>query len=278
MNPKYNHPIPEAWVMAAQAIKKGVCYQDMCAEARAAFGSITEAESARRELNSRHLDRYWHMISKIAKKIPVRPDQRKIPFYLRGTHKHGVNIDGVKTFIPEQQYRQMSQPQKVYAPLETMQEKLFANRLRHLKQHLGGLVRWPDDISRAHSQLVVTKPTDTFHFKVTTGKQPNVLPTSHTSLALSVRAPLEFFNQSFYGFGEHLVVKILDAYYEGDLQILKTLSCDRANLYDLDAPNILKERWYVKSDKHTGTGLTRDAAIRSMQYYMGKELTLVLGG
>jgi len=288
INPAYVKGVnSEAWILAGKCVRENINYNEMVVLAKTQSddrGSLPrDTDNARRELGYRSgssdSSRGTNLRRKIAERLPIRAELKNLPYYLRPSYIQVIGYESGPTYIPNRSYNNCRDNHK-YRPIEGMKAKLHKMRTYLMKDSLEGLVRWVDTIGSSKCDFVVTPSFEGFSFKIKTGAVGNRLPTTkyYDSLGIIVSAPKEFFSQQFWGFGDHLVVRVLDK-YENDagINILKTLSCDRENLYALESPTILKERYYVHKDSMKGTGLSEEAAIRSLQYYMGKAVTFALG-
>lgn len=194
--------------------------------------------------------------------------------------KAGWNVTDEVRYLPDKEYNVITKPAAVYHPIALMKSSLHQKRYNLMRKYMKDLIRWPDTINPNESTFTVTKNFDDFYFKIKTAEEGNKLPhiKRHDDIVITARGPREFFDQAFWGLGSHLVVKVLEAYYsEPGVSVLKTFSCDREDLYILDEPNVLKIRYYVRKGSQCGTGLTEEAAFRSMHYFMGKDLVKALG-
>ena len=288
INPAYVKGVnSEAWILAGKCKRENLNYNEMIVLAKTQSddrGPLAhDTDDARREIGYRSgpsgSDRNTNLRRKIAERLPIRATLKNLPFYLRHSYTQVVGYDSGTTYIPNRSYNNCRDNYE-YHPIDAMKANLHSKRTRLMQSSMEGLIRWVDTIGRSKCEFVVSPSFKGFSFKIKTGAVGNKLPTTkyYDSLGIIVRAPKEFFDQQFWGFGDHLVVRVLDKYENDDgITILKTLSCDRENLYALESPTILKERFYVHKDSMRGTGLTEHAAIRSLQYYMGKAVTFALG-
>lgn len=280
-NPAYAESVDtQAWILAARCVKQDTTWGGMEAAARKELfdtDRVNKTGSYYRELHQLSLNKIKRLKHLIASHLPKRRTLREVPFYLR--NYVSTSISPQDLYLPDVRYEKAVAPVEPYEPALKAKDVLHRKRYYIMRSNLDGLVRWPETINDSACTFVVCKTFDEFSFKINARTKGNKLPIvkRYYDLSIHIVAPLEFFNQHFWGLGSHLVVQVLDAYKKEGVSILKTLSCDREDLYVLDQPNVLKTRYYVQQDSRRGTGLTEQAAINSMQYFMGKEIAFTLG-
>lgn len=282
-NPAYlKNTNSRAWVLAGKCVRENICHDGMMKMAHKLEPDTSlaiDTENARRELGYRQNDRRTNLKKRIAERLPVRPNLRAVPFYLRPHYEMYPGSSVGTTYIPRRDFGNCKNDYS-YQPIIDIEARLITKRYQLMRTVLNGLVRWTETIERSKCSFTITKSFDDFYFKIDAGTSGNRLPVTkiYSSMGIHVRAPHEFFNQPFWGLGEHLVVQVLEKYTtDAGVNVTRTLSCDRDNLYDLNSPNELKERFYVKADNLVGTGLTVTAALKSLHYTMSKEITKYLG-
>ena len=185
-----------------------------------------------------------------------------------------------RTHIPDRGYATLATSTIPYHPILQSKETLRAKRFKNIQETCSGIIRWTETMSYQNSDFVICKTFDDFSFKITAGTSDNSLPVikRNGDISVEITAPHEFFDQPFRGLGEHLVVRILDTYELSDgTKVMKTESCDRMDLYNLDRPNVRHIRYYVFRENRKATGLTENAAVKSMGYFMGKEIAREMG-
>ena len=275
----------QAWIFAARTLHKDtfMYHNDAMAAASAIDPCPTfqmKVENYRRELSSLTHNKRALYGKRIIDRLPIRETLRQVPFYLRPHYKKADwQITDDSRFIPDIDFAAVVKAAAKYGPYELMKSDLHTKRHKMMKSCMKDLIRWPETLDINRSTYTVTKNFDDFLFKVTTAEEGNKLPhiKRNDDIFITARGPREFFDQVFWGLGSHLVVRILNVTKEDGISIIQTLSCDREDLYVLNQPNVLKIRYYVQKGHCRGTGLTQDAAIRSMEYFMGKDLITALG-
>jgi hypothetical protein len=277
--------IADLWLVAAYTIKHSeLTYSEKHNYIQAACNGDSDktaiVERYRTLISNRRCFPRDNIATRCAEKLPVRESIRNVPFYLRPAYKSfDVPIRG-KTYVPDVSYSALATPAATYRPIEDKKTLLHNKRFKIVTDRVEGLVRWPETINRNESTFIITKDYSDFWFKVNAFTEGNRLPVTkiYNKIKVDIRAPREFFENPFWGMGDHLVVQVLDTYEKDDMSIVKTVCCDRENLYQLNSPMIYKERYFVSGSFARGTGLTEAAAIKSMQYYMGKDVLKQLLG
>jgi hypothetical protein len=276
-NPAYRKSLPGLWVLIGTLQKSGACYNDIFNAAMLAGYSTGDLQDYRYELNNLQGNASLRMQTVAAERLPKRPTIRDVPFYLR---RNTMRLESRSTFIPKRSYSKLAAKIPPFEPIKADIQELHNKRLGIVESQSGGFIRWPETISRTASEFTICKTFDDFSFKIDAHTEGNVLPTikKYGGLDVHITAPLEFFKTRFWGIGEHLVVRVLDEYYlENGARMVKTESCDRMDLYNLGEPNVRHIRYYVFFEDRSATGLTENAAIKSLGYFMGKEIAQTMG-
>lgn len=288
LNPAYLHDHPEIWIRVAQL--RGVPYAEqehllrgdpeidyvIADNYRYELGALRDASSACERMR---------IIA--SERIPKRPTLRKVPFYLRKayapytrTSQYSEADPIYRTYIPDRDYSGLAKEVDPFNPIQAYIRALHRKRNHITAQRSEGLIRWPETIDRTLSTYVICKTYSDFSFKIDAGTSGNHLPIMKTygAVKVHIKAPRDFFDRTFWGLGEHLIVRILDKYELTDgTEVIQTESCDRMDLYNLSAPNVRHVRFYVRRGDRSATGLTETAAIKSMDYFMGKYIAFEMG-
>ena len=276
-NPAHLKKFPKLWTLLGHLARSGASYSDTYAAATDAGYSSGLIQDYRYKLNQLNHNPAQRMQIVAAERLPKRGNIRKVPFYLRNKV---IMYEPRGTFIPNREYNSLTTKVKPYQPILDKKQILHRQRLQITQRQSEGFIRWPETISSADSEFIICKTFDDFIFKVKAGTEGNVLPTvkRHGGISVHIKAPREFFDAKFWGIGEHLVVRTLDEYHlPNGTRVLKTESCDRMDLYNLDELNVRHIRYYVFFEERSATGLTETAALKSLGYFMGKEIAQTMG-
>lgn len=276
-NPAHLKEFPQLWVMLGHLAKNKATYNEIYAAATDGGYSSGIIQDYRYELGQLNHNPAQRMQIIAAERLPKRPDIRKVPFYLRSKV---TRLESRGTFIPKREYSSLTAKVKPYQPIIDKKQILHRQRLEIVQRQSEGFIRWPETISSVDSEFIICKTFDDFIFKVKAGTEGNVLPTikRYGGISVHIKAPREFFDTKFWGIGEHLVVRTLDEYHlPNGTRVLKTESCDRMDLYNLDELNVRHIRYYVFFEARSATGLTETAALKSLGYFMGKEIAQTMG-
>ena len=284
-NPAFRKELPGLWVLLGDTQRRGLSYDETYSQAFAQGFSGSDIQQYRYELNNLRHNPSDRMRRKAAERLPKRANIRALPFYLRGIMIKYRRTDSdeaseLNTYIPDRPYTSLATPAKPFRPITADIATLHAKRHQIVRERAEGLIRWTDTIDRDASTYTICKTFDDFSFKVTANTSGNTLPVvkRHNGISVAITAPREFFDAEFWGLGEHLVVRVLDAYTLADgTSVLKTESCDRMDLYNLREPNVRHIRYYVRYEDRRATGLSETAALKSMGYFMGKEIAHQMG-
>jgi hypothetical protein len=277
INPAYLKSQPELWILLRRLSKSGASYNDTFSAATNAGFSSRDIENYRYELGQLGHNPTLRMQIVASERLPKRCDIRKVPFYLRGKV---TKYEPRDTYIPNREYSSLSAKVKPYQPILDMKQILHRQRLQIAGRQSEGFIRWPETLSSVDSEFIICKTFDDFIFKVNAGTEGNTLPVvkRYGGIGVHIKAPREFFDTNFWGIGEHLVVRTLDEYYlPNGARVIKTESCDRMDLYDLEELNVRHIRYYVFFEDRSATGLTEAAALKSLGYFMGKEIAKTMG-
>jgi hypothetical protein len=215
----------------------------------------------------------------VVNRIPLRNPQKKPAFQFRSYTK--MCILGKNYWVPNLSigYIKNTPFGHSYNPITNMIDTLKSKRIKIIQARSSGLIRWPETISYAGSEVICTKDFTTFEFRVNGGTFRNSLPTTKTynSLRVDVKAPKEFWDNQFWGNGEHLVIQILEK-YENDqgFMVAKCECMSREELYNLDTPQKRHIRFFVSQSRYQGHGLTEAAAMRNVGLQISKLVTLEL--
>lgn len=276
-NTAYLKSQPDLWILLGHLNRSGTSYNDIYTAASDAGYSAGLIQDYRYELNQLNHNPAQRMQIVAAERLPKRRNILKVPFYLRGKV---TRLESRDTFIPKRGYSSLATKVKPYRPIIDKKQILHRQRLAIVQRQSEGFIRWPETISSVDSEFIICKTFDDFIFKVKAGTEGNVLPTvkRYGGISVHIKAPREFFDTKFWGIGEHLVVRTLDEYHlPNGTRVLKTESCDRMDLYNLDEPNVRHIRYYVFFEERSATGLTETAALKSLGYFMGKEIAQTMG-
>jgi hypothetical protein len=215
----------------------------------------------------------------VVNRIPLRDAKKKPSFQFQSYIK--MHLFGNHYWVPNLSigYLKNTPFGCDYKPITQMIEDLKSKRVKILQDRATGLIRWPETLNYSQSNLTCIKDFSNFEFRINGGAFGNALPTQkqYNSLSVEVKAPKEFWDNKFWGNGEHLVIRILEKFDNDQGFTVARCECmTRSELYKLQGTQDTHIRFFVAQGRYQGHGLTEAAAMRNIGLQLSKLITLEL--